>query len=75
MNDIQVDAELPLVLDYLQMDPGSRQQSSLTSDIESLVESFHRKDPLNETYLVSYTLLDSEGRAVIDNVVLRSGRG
>ncbi|HJS29416.1 MAG TPA: GAF domain-containing protein [Anaerolineales bacterium] len=64
--EIDVEADFPLFLNYLLIPPEDRAASGLADEVDALLDVFTQKDPLNDTHLLSYALLDKEGRVVAE---------
>ncbi|MDX1437397.1 MAG: GAF domain-containing protein, partial [Anaerolineales bacterium] len=70
LSELETEAGFPLFLEYLQLTPEERAHSELTVAVDQLLDVFQRKDPSNQEFLLSYSLLDKEGRIIADTLEL-----
>lgn len=63
LNSVQGEAQIPLLREFLLLEPAEQLRTPLRSDTQELLQSFQARDPER---LLSYTLLDKEAHVVAD---------
>jgi signal transduction histidine kinase/HAMP domain-containing protein len=62
LDNVRVEAQLPVLKQYLQLSEGERSQSDAQTEPFTALQALSRRDSLN---LISYSLLDSNGKVLI----------
>jgi signal transduction histidine kinase len=67
---IRVEAQLPVLIDYLSLPPDQRAASGLKPAVEATLRALSRKDSAN---IISYALIDQHGVNLVDTDALHEG--
>ncbi len=66
LNSIRTDSQVPVLRDYLELSPETRQQDIIKRiEVETFLRAFTGKNPI---HIASYALLDNQGRNIADTI-------